>query len=119
MPQSPTFSTVIGNQAHVDKVVNVGQIVAKTVSFGVEPSRAGGFRLIDPPEPFVDRDAERAALAEKLRRGGAHLLCGLGGVGKSALALRVAHDQTPSALALSGILLPSTKHRIGLALILE
>ena len=92
MPTSPAFSTRVGGHARVGKVINVGQVHAEKVVFGVEASTAGTFRLLGPPEPFVDRQAERTALAARLRCGGAHLLCGLGGVGKSALALRVAHD---------------------------
>ena len=92
MAQTPTFSTPIGGQARVGKVVNVGEIHAEHVVLGAEVPTAGAFRLLAPPEPFVGRTRECDLLAEKLRQGGTHLLCGLGGVGKSALALRVAHD---------------------------
>ena len=104
MPRAPTFSTHIGDQAQVGKVINVGQINAETVSFEAEAPRAGEFRLLNPPEPFVDRAAERAALVEKLRRGGPHLLCGLGGVGKTALALRAAHDLAAEGVFPDGVL---------------
>jgi tetratricopeptide (TPR) repeat protein len=94
-PEPSAFSTHVQDQS---QVVNVAH--AETVIVGVEDAVGTGqavplppaTSLPNPPEPFVNRAAERAALAEKLRRGGAHLLCGLGGVGKSALALRVAHD---------------------------
>ncbi len=94
MPKSVIFSTSINGQTRVGRVINVGQINAATVSFGASGTARASLQpsLLVPPQPFVDRDAERTVLAEKLRRGESCLLCGLGGVGKSALALRVAHD---------------------------
>ena len=47
-----------------------------------------------PPQPFVGRVQMRGELIDALRRepGGVQTLAGLGGVGKTALAARVAHD---------------------------
>jgi tetratricopeptide (TPR) repeat protein len=96
---------VVGDHAHIEggihfhaQVINVGQPVA-------DPSvPATPYRLLSPPHPFVGRQQERERLGEKLRAGGAHLLCGMGGIGKTALALRVAHDLAATAAFPDGIL---------------
>jgi hypothetical protein len=55
------------------------------------PARSLRFQLPNPPAVFVGREREAARLAELLDRGAVAVVCGAGGLGKSALAQYVVH----------------------------
>lgn len=84
------------NRGDVDALVqagSVGQVHFHEHHHGAEVLRAE--QLPPPPAGFVDREAERARLAEALDRGGERALCvtisGGSGTGKTALALHWLH----------------------------
>ncbi len=60
----------------------------------LSPPRSAVHQLRSPPNDFVGREQELADLHSKVHSGGIHIvgLTGQGGAGKSALALRLAHD---------------------------
>lgn len=87
----------IGQQINIDPLVlNVGQPAPRLA--------AVPFQTLNPPEPFIDRAQLRELLNAQLRAGGAHLLSGIGGVGKTALALRVAQDLIDARVFPDGVL---------------
>lgn len=88
---------------HVDQQLNIAQLVIN-VSQPALPAGAVPFQTLDPPDPFIDRAALRELLNAQLRAGGVHLLCGIGGVGKTALALRVAQDLIDARAFPDGVL---------------
>src|SRR5262249_35855133 len=57
------------------------------------------FRLPNPPAQFVGRTDERARVCAALRRAPVTVIAGLGGLGKTALALSVLHAELASAAA--------------------
>ena len=87
----------VAQQINIDHLVlNVGQPAPQ--------SAAVPFQTLNPPDPFIDRVALRELLNAQLRAGGAHLLSGIGGVGKTALALRVAQDLIDARAFPDGVL---------------
>ncbi len=55
------------------------------------------YRLPNPPPIFIGRKTEKKWLSDALKRAPVTVLWGLGGIGKSALALATLHDMTERA----------------------
>ena len=90
-------------EQQVAQQINIGPL-ALNVGQPAPQSAAVPFRTLNPPEPFIDRATLRELLNAQLRAGGAHLLSGIGGVGKTALALRVAQDLSDARAFPDGVL---------------
>src|SRR4051812_49522100 len=61
---------------------------------GAGAVRVPRVRLPPPPAVLIGRERECARLVEQLRNVSAAIVCGVGGVGKSALALQYAAEWT-------------------------
>ncbi len=61
-------------------------------------------QALPPPQPFIDREKERDALSKALLAGDVRLICGMGGVGKTALAQRIVQDLADAGKFPEGIL---------------
>jgi len=61
-------------------------------------------QALPPPQPFIDREKERETLSKALLAGDVRLICGMGGVGKTALAQRIAQDMADAGHFPEGIL---------------
>ena len=89
-----------------DKTITTGGNVIKaenvTINQGVAPTSAPQlnslFQLPPPPADFTGRTAELAELRAAIEKGGVHIsgLQGQGGVGKTALALKLAAELAPN-----------------------
>ncbi|MBN2007232.1 MAG: tetratricopeptide repeat protein [Anaerolineae bacterium] len=90
-------------EQQIGQQVNIGHLVLN-VGQPAPQSATVPFQTLNPPDPFIDRATIREWLNEQLRAGGAHLLCGIGGVGKTALALRVAQDLIDARAFPDGVL---------------
>jgi tetratricopeptide (TPR) repeat protein len=93
-PQSGGVN-ISGGQAHID-----GDIVGrdKIVYEAPVPAIAALHQLPPPPADFTGREAELRDLRAALETGGVHIsgLQGQGGVGKTALALKLAAELAPN-----------------------
>ncbi len=62
------------------------------------------YQIPPPPQPFIGREQERKDLFQSMLAGDVRLICGMGGIGKTALALRVAKDLADAGKFEDGIL---------------
>jgi predicted ATPase/DNA-binding SARP family transcriptional activator len=86
-------------------------ILAHDPSLGITPASTGSpRRLPTPPLPLLGREGELAALADLVRRDGTRLvtLTGIGGIGKTRLALELASRLAPEFQDGTGVALLAT-----------
>jgi tetratricopeptide (TPR) repeat protein len=101
-PDDPLLQTAISGQAHVEKLLNVARV--ENLHVGDRAAPQALFQLEADIPDFVGREellAELGALLEQVGSAGAGVgarlaLYGPPGVGKSALAVRLAHAAKPA-----------------------
>ena len=92
---SPVQGSVIGGQAQVGDVVR-GDKITHIHQASPAPAATPLHQLPPPPGDFTGREAELSELLSKVEAGGVAIsgLQGMGGVGKTALALKLAERLT-------------------------
>ena len=89
------FTTNVSGQAQVGNIVNAHQspITINQTQQQAPPSITSLHQLPSPPADFTGREAELAELMSKIEQGGVTIsgLRGMGVIGKTALALKIAH----------------------------
>jgi TIR domain len=114
IPERPAFP---GGGIHADMIKDTTNVVSGSQSIGTQINygATGPGHTRTPPlqrprraEHFVDREAERARLLADLKPGRVVTVCGLGGMGKTALVaevlLTLASAETPPPAFADGIL---------------
>ncbi|MCD4670118.1 MAG: tetratricopeptide repeat protein [Actinomycetia bacterium] len=101
------------NAVQIGSVSNGGVVYIHTTSSEDIRAKIGAFRAINPPNPFINRDTQLIILADALRRGGVFQLCGMAGVGKTALAAKIA-DELGEETFPDGILWVTLSHGLDL-----
>ncbi|RKU01989.1 transcriptional regulator [Burkholderia sp. Nafp2/4-1b] len=85
---------LIASASPVPVPVPAAELAVEPTPAAAVPSEAAGppDTVVSPPAPLVGRDAEIAQIVDMLERAPVVTLVGAGGIGKTSLAVHVAHD---------------------------
>jgi len=94
-PETPAGSSEAAEGERQEKIVTTGEIamagkVSAVVIPTAPPAVSSLYQLPPPPRDFTGRERELSELLARVEQSSNLIICGLGGVGKSALALTLA-----------------------------